>query len=52
MQDIAEIAKFYELLFQAMDQRMNVENVKKPRHRKGVSDIGRIPYSEEIDTRH
>ena len=45
MQDIAEIAKIYELLFQAMDQRMNVENVKKSR--KGVSDIA--PRREEIE---
>ena len=44
MQDIAEIAKIYELLFQAMDQRMNVENVKKCR--KGVSNIA--PRREEI----
>ena len=49
LQDIAEIAKLYELLFQAMDQRMNVENVKRSnRHRKGVSDIERIDYSEEF----
>ena len=45
--DIAEIAKIYELLLQAMDQRMNVENVKKSR--KGVSDIA--PRGEEIEIR-
>ena len=48
MQDIAEIAKIYELLFQAMDQRMNVENVKKSR--KGISDIA--PRREEIEIRY
>ena len=54
MQDIAEIAKFYELLFQAMDQRMNVENVKRSGQcRKGVSDvIERTDYSEEFRIRH
>ena len=47
-QDIAEIAKIYELLFQALDQRMNVENVKKSR-RKGVANVGRISYQDEIE---
>ena len=51
LQDIAEIAKFYELLLQGLDQRMNVENVKRSgRHRKGVPDIE--PRREEIDTRY
>ena len=32
---------------------MNVENVKRSvRHRKGVSDVERADYSEEIMTRH
>ena len=31
---------------------MNVENVKKSRCGKGVSDVERITYSEEIDARH
>ena len=47
MQDIAEIAKIYELLFKALDQRMNVENVKKS-SRKGVADIHRPTNQEEI----
>lgn len=51
LQDIAEIAKLYELLFKAMDQRMNVENVKKSR-RKGVADIHRSSaQSEDIELR-
>lgn len=51
LQNIAEIAKFYELLLQGLDQRMNVENVKRSgRRRKGVSDVER--RREEIDTRY
>jgi hypothetical protein len=47
LQDIAEIAKVCELFIQAMEQRMNVENVKKSR--KGVSDVA--PRREEIEIR-
>ena len=41
------MAKFYELLFQALDQRMNDENVKKSQ-RKGVENVERITYQDEI----
>ena len=50
-QDIAEIAKIYEMLFQALDQRMNVENVKKS-PRKGVANVGRITYQDEIQSQN
>lgn len=48
MQDIAKKAKIIELVLQAMDQRMNIENVKKS---KGISDFDRSNYPAVIESR-